>query len=243
MVGVDLPVRAAGFLLAKEMECFAKIMEKPERPLLVVMGGAKVKDKVPIITKMLDLVDEMIIGVGMNFTFQKTHHKMEIGSSIFDTSAADLVEGILKKAQEKNVKMHFPVDFVCGDKFDKDATMKVLTAKQGIPKGWWGLDNGPETDKYFGEIISRARTILWNGPQGVYEFKSCRNGSFRMLEYMMEATAKGTATIAGGGDTVSLIQMVRGAAENLTHVSTGGGASLELLEGRELPGIAALSDS
>ncbi len=243
MVGVNLPVRAAGYLLAKEMENFAKIMEKPERPLTVIMGGAKVKDKIPIITKMLDLVDEMIIGGGMTFTFQKVHDKMEIGDSIFDADGANIVEDILKKAREKNVKMHFPVDFRCGDKYDKDANLKIYKASQGIPKGWRGLDNGPETEAKFAEVISRAKTVLWNGPQGVFEFPAFRESSLRILENLMEITEKGASTIAGGGETVSLIQSVKGAAQKLTHVSTGGGASLELLEGRELPGIAALSDA
>ncbi len=243
MVGVNLPLRAAGFLLTKELENFAKIMEKPERPLLVVMGGAKVKDKIPIITKMLDLVDEMIIGGGMTFTFQKVHDHMEIGDSIFDADGAGIVEGILKKAEEKGVKMHFPVDFRCGDKYDKDANVKIFKAAEGIPKGWRGLDNGPETEAKFAEVVSRAKTVLWNGPQGVFEFPAFRESSLRMLENLMEATERGASTIAGGGETVSLIQTVRGAAEKLSHVSTGGGASLELLEGRELPGIAALSDA
>ena len=243
MVGVKLPVRAAGYLLTKELENFAKIMEKPERPLLVIMGGAKVKDKIPIITKMLDLVDEMIIGGGMTFTFQKVHDKMSIGDSIFDKDGAKIVEDILHKANSKGVKLHFPVDFRCGDKYDKDAKVKIFTASQGIPAGWRGLDNGPETEAKFADVVSRARTVLWNGPQGVSEFPSFRESSLRILENLMEATENGASTIVGGGETVSLIQSVRGAADKLSHVSTGGGASLELLEGRELPGIAALSDA
>jgi phosphoglycerate kinase len=243
MVGVDLKVRAAGHLLTKELEAFAKVMEKPERPLLVIMGGAKVKDKIQIITKMLELVDEMIIGGGMTFTFQKVHDKMEIGDSIFDADGAKIVEDILKKAKERNVKMHFPLDFRCGDKFDKDANLRICNAKDGIPKGWRGLDNGPDTEAYYTDVIKRARTVLWNGPQGVSEFPAFRHSSLRMLENLMEITEAGASTIAGGGETVSLIQTVRGAADKLSHVSTGGGASLELLEGRELPGIAALSDA
>eukprot|EP00830_Metopus_es_P005537 TRINITY_DN15326_c0_g1_i1.p1 TRINITY_DN15326_c0_g1~~TRINITY_DN15326_c0_g1_i1.p1 ORF type:complete len:452 (-),score=114.84 TRINITY_DN15326_c0_g1_i1:84-1400(-) len=243
MVGVELKTRAAGFLLAKELESFAKVMEKPDRPLLVIMGGAKVKDKIQIITKMLDLVDEMIIGGGMTFTFQKVHQNMGIGDSIFDVDGAKIVADIMKKAEEKGVKMHFPIDFRCGDKFDKDANVKICKASAGIPAGWRGLDNGPETEAVYAEVIKRARTVLWNGPQGVSEFPAFRESSLRMLENLMEITENGASTIAGGGETVSLIQSVRGAAEKLSHVSTGGGASLELLEGRELPGIAALSDS
>lgn len=243
MVGVDLPVRAAGHLLTKELENFAKIMEKPERPLLVIMGGAKVKDKIPIITKMLDLVDEMIIGGGMTFTFQKLNDGMEIGDSIFDADGGKIVADIVSKAKSKNVKLHFPVDFRCGDAFDQYAKVKTFKASEGIPKGWRGLDNGPETEAKFAEVIARAKTILWNGPQGVFEFRPFRESSLKMLENLMEATQRGASTIAGGGETVSLINTVRGAAEKLTHVSTGGGASLELLEGKELPGIAALSDA
>jgi len=243
MVGVDLPVRAAGHLLAKELENFAKIIENPERPLLVIMGGAKIKDKIPIITKMLDLVDEMIIGGGMAFTFEKFHNKMEIGNSIFDPEGEKLVGDILAKAKSKNVKLHFPVDFRCGDSFNQSAKLKTFKASEGIPKGWLGLDNGPQTDAKFADVIARARTVLWNGPQGVTEFKPFRESSIRMLESLMEATKRGASTIVGGGETVSFVNSIHGAAENLSHVSTGGGASLELLEGRELPGIAALSDA
>lgn len=243
MVGVNLPVRAAGHLLAKELENFAKIMENPVRPFLVIMGGAKVKDKIPIITKMLDLVDEMIIGGGMTFTFQKKVDKMQIGDSIFDAEGDKTVEEIVAKAKAKKVKLHFPIDFRCGDSLDKFANVKTFLPAQGIPKGWRGLDNGPQTEAHYAEVISRAKTILWNGPQGVCELPSFRNSSLRMLENLMEAAQRGASVIAGGGETVSLINSVRGAAEKLTHVSTGGGASLELLEGRELPGIAALSDA
>jgi phosphoglycerate kinase len=243
MVGVDLPVRAAGHLLTKELENFAKIIESPERPLLVIMGGAKIKDKIPIITKMLDLVDEMIIGGGMAFTFEKFHNKMEIGNSIFDSEGEQLIESILEKAKSKNVKLHFPVDYRCGDSFDGSAKLKTFKAAEGIPKGWLGLDNGPQTEAKFAEVIARARTVLWNGPQGVTEFKPFRESSIKMLENLMEATKRGASTIVGGGETVSFVNSIRGAAENLSHVSTGGGASLELLEGKELPGIKALSDA
>lgn len=243
MVGVDLPVRAAGFLLTKELENFAKIMEEPDRPLLVIMGGAKVKDKIPIIDKMLDLVDQMIIGGGMTFTFQKFLDGMEIGDSIFDPEGKSTVEDIIKKAEIRDVRLHFPVDFRCGDSFDQFAKVKTFKASEGIPKGWRGLDNGPETEAKFAEVIGKANTILWNGPQGVCEFRPFRESSLRMLENLMEAKKRGASVIAGGGETVSLINSVRGAADMLTHVSTGGGASLELLEGKELPGIAALSDA
>lgn len=244
MVGIDLPVRAAGLLLTKELENFAKIMEKPDYPLLVIMGGAKLKDKIPIITKMLDLVDEMIIGGGMAFTFHKFLNGMEVGDSILDPEANSLVQDIVTKATGvKGVKLHLPVDFRCGDSFDQFAKTKIFKASEGIPKGWRGLDNGPETEIKFAEVIGRANTILWNGPQGVCEFRPFRESSLRMLENLMEAKKRGASVIAGGGETVSLINSVRGAAEMLSHVSTGGGASLELLEGKELPGIAALSDA
>eukprot|EP00824_Muranothrix_gubernata_P018315 TRINITY_DN372_c0_g1_i1.p1 TRINITY_DN372_c0_g1~~TRINITY_DN372_c0_g1_i1.p1 ORF type:complete len:420 (-),score=136.48 TRINITY_DN372_c0_g1_i1:49-1308(-) len=242
MVGVDLPVKAAGFLVKKELDAFSKVLEAPARPLLVIMGGAKVKDKIQLIMNMLDLVDEMIIGGGMVFTFKKVLSNMNIGSSLYDEEGSKIVKDIMKKAEEKKVKIHLPIDFVCGDKFDKDANTKVVKEAEGIPEGWIGMDCGEESIKINSEAIKRAKTILWNGPQGVFEFDKFRAGSVQILEDLIEATKAGVITVAGGGDTVAMIQSVEGAFEKLSHVSTGGGASLELMEGKKLPGIVALSD-
>lgn len=242
MVGVKHPIRAAGFLMYKEIESFAKIMENPARPLLVIMGGAKVKDKIQIIMKMLDLVNEMIIGGGMAFTFKKVLEKMEIGGSLFDEEGASIVESIVQKAKEKNVLLHFPVDFLCADNKDKPTKKSVFSDKEGIPSGMIGLDNGPKTIELFNQVIDKAKTILWNGPQGYFENPEFLGGSKEILHKLIEVTKKGVITVAGGGETCTVIKGEKGADELLTHVSTGGGASLELLEGKPLPGIEYLSE-
>ena len=169
MVGVDVETRAAGFLLKKELDYFAKVLESPERPLTVVMGGAKVKDKIQLIMNMLDLVDEMIIGGGMAFTFNKVLNNTAIGASLYDDEGAELVPDILAKAASKGVRIHLPTDFVCGDKFAEDAQVVTRTEDQGIDDGWLGLDIGPETIKANAEVIARSKTVFWNGPQGVFE--------------------------------------------------------------------------
>ena len=241
MIGVNMPVRAAGFLMGKEIESFAKIMENPVRPLVVIMGGAKVKDKIQIIMKMLDLVDEMIFGGGLNYTFKKTLENMQIGQSIFDEEGAKIVPDIVRKAQEKKVKLHFASDFVCGKTMTADTETKICTDKEGIPSDWQGLDVGPETVKRYREILLKAKTILWNGPMGKFELEKFSHGSKAMVDIIVEASVNGAATVIGGGETGQLIQSVKGAAEKVTHLSTGGGASLELLEGKPMPGIMGLS--
>jgi len=232
MVGVDVETRAAGFLLKKELEYFSKVLEGPERPLTVVMGGAKVKDKIQLIYNMLDIVDEMIIGGGMAFTFDKVLNGTNIGSSLFDEEGAKTVPDIMKKAQEKGVKIHLPTDYVCADKFAEDAKTCLRTNKEGIDEGWLGLDIGPESIKANAEVIRRSKTVFWNGPQGVFEIPAFAQGSLSMLDEIINATAKGATSVAGGGDTVALLKKVEGSAEKLSHVSTGGGASLELVEGK-----------
>mmetsp|Transcript_10187 Transcript_10187/g.17162 ORF Transcript_10187/g.17162 Transcript_10187/m.17162 type:complete len:419 (-) Transcript_10187:94-1350(-) len=242
MVGIDVDTRASGFLLKKELEYFSKVLEKPDRPLTVVMGGAKVKDKIQLIYNMLDLVDEMIIGGGMAFTFDKVLNGTQIGSSLFDEEGAKTVPDIMKKAQEKGVKIHLPTDYMCADKFAEDAKTCIRTNKEGIDDGWLGLDIGPDTIKANSEVIRRSKTVFWNGPQGVFEIPAFAQGSLTMLDDIINATAKGATSVAGGGDTVALLKKVPGSAEKLSHVSTGGGASLELVEGKQLPGVVALSD-
>lgn len=171
MVGVDVKTRAAGFLLKKELNYFSKVLESPDRPLTVVMGGAKVKDKIQLIMNMLDLVDEMIIGGGMAFTFNKVLNGTAIGSSLFDEEGANLVPEILAKAAEKGVKVHIPSDFVCADKFEESANIVMRTETEGIDDGWLGLDIGPDTIKRNSDVIARSKTVFWNGPQGVFEMK------------------------------------------------------------------------
>jgi phosphoglycerate kinase len=242
MVGVGVETRAAGFLLKKELEYFSRVLEAPTRPLTVVMGGAKVKDKIQLIYNMLDIVDEMIIGGGMAYTFDKVLNGTNIGSSLFDSEGAETVPDIMAKAAEKGVKIHLPLDHVCADNFAEDAKVAHRTSAQGIDEGWSGLDIGPETIARNADVIRRSKTVFWNGPQGVFEMAPFAKGSLAMLDEIVAATARGTTSVAGGGDTVALLKKVKGSAEKLSHVSTGGGAALELVEGKQLPGVVALSD-
>ncbi|KAI8874290.1 phosphoglycerate kinase [Ramicandelaber brevisporus] len=241
MVGVNLPVRAAGLLMAKELEFFGKALEKPDRPFLAILGGAKISDKIQLIENLLDKVDSMIIGGGMAFTFKKVLQNVKIGSSLYDAEGAKIVHQLVDKAKAKNVKLHFPTDYVTASKFAKDAEVGHATDESGIPDGWLGLDVGPNSNKAFHEAIVNAKTILWNGPAGVFEFDSFAKGTKSMLDAVVEATNGGATTIVGGGDTATAAAKWN-AESKLSHVSTGGGASLELLEGKNLPGVAALSD-
>ncbi|ELR20601.1 phosphoglycerate kinase [Acanthamoeba castellanii str. Neff] len=241
MVGVDLP-RAAGFLVNKELKHFAEILEKPERPFLSILGGAKVSDKIHLINNLLDKVDEMIIGGGMAYTFKKVVYNVEIGKSIFDEGGAKIVKDIVAKAEKNGVKLHFPVDYVTADKFSKDAQVGQATDDEGIPEGWQGLDVGPKSRALFREVVLRAKTIVWNGPVGVFEFPSFAEGSKDLLSAVVEATKNGATSVIGGGDTATLVEQ-QGAMDKVSHVSTGGGVSLMLLEGQELPAVTALSDA
>ncbi len=241
VVGVDLPEKAAGFLMQKELDAFAAVLEDPKRPFLAILGGAKVADKIPLIRNLLDKADEIMIGGGMTFTFKKVLEGMEIGESLFDPEGAKIVGELMEKAKEKGVKIHLPVDFVCGDKFDADAQTKVVDDKEGIPKGWMGLDIGPKSRKLFAEVIARAKTIIWNGPPGVFEFDRFAEGTREMAEVIAAATARGAVSVVGGGDTATAAKKFK-VVDKVSHVSTGGGASLELLEGKTLPGVANLSD-
>ncbi|CAK5279410.1 unnamed protein product, partial [Mycena citricolor] len=241
MVGVQLPQRAAGFLMKKELEYFAKALESPEHPFLAILGGAKVSDKIQLIDNMLDKVDSLIICGGMAFTFKKTLENVAIGNSLFDAAGSEKVAGLIEKAKKNNVKIVFPVDFITADKFDKDATTGVATETEGIPDGWMGLDAGPKSRELFRETVLEAKTILWNGPPGVFEFTAFAEGSTSLLNANIEAASKGAVVIVGGGDTATVVAQ-HGMEDKLSHVSTGGGASLELLEGKVLPGVAELSE-
>lgn len=239
MVGVKLNRRAAGLLMGKEIEYFAKVLENPARPLLVIMGGAKVKDKIQLIMNLLDKCNEMIIGGGMAFTFLKVSKGVEIGSSMFDEEGSHIVEAIMKKAEEKGVRLHLPVDYVCGDKFAEDA--QVNTLEGNIPEGWMGLDIGPKSIELMTEAINRANTVVWNGPPGVFEMAPFRNGSQAFYNAIVHGRERGLASIIGGGDTASFVQST-GDVSAISHISTGGGASLELMEGKDLPGVTYLSE-
>jgi len=240
MVGINL-TRAAGFLMKKELDYFAQVLEKPKRPFLTILGGAKVSDKIKLIENMLDKVDEMIIGGGMVYTFKKAIDNLEIGKSLFDEEGSKIVKHLIEKAKKNNVKLYFPVDYVTADKFDKNATVGHADDKTGIPKDWMGLDIGSESIKSFTHVIEGAKTILWNGPVGVFEWEPFEKGTKAIMDAVVKATENGAVTIIGGGDTATAAAKY-GTEDKVSHTSTGGGASLELLEGKVLPGVAALSD-
>ncbi|KIO13124.1 hypothetical protein M404DRAFT_122068 [Pisolithus tinctorius Marx 270] len=241
MVGIQLPERAAGFLVKKELEYFAKVLESPDRPFLAILGGAKVSDKIQLIENMLDKVNSLIIGGGMAFTFAKVLENASIGNSLFDQAGSEKVHSLVEKAKQKNVKLVFPVDFVTADKFDKNADVGYATLEEGIPDGRMGLDAGTKSRGLFRDAVLEAKTILWNGPPGVFEFPAFAEGSKALLDATILAAQNGATVIVGGGDTATLAAQY-GAEEKLSHVSTGGGASLELLEGKVLPGVDALSE-
>jgi len=242
MVGVQHSERAAGYLMKKELDYFAKALEHPERPFLAFLGGAKVKDKIQLIDNMLDKVNEMVVGGGMAFTFLKVLKGMEIGESLYDEEGAQIVQKLMDKAAANNVTMHLPVDFVTGDKFAENATVGHVTVENGIPAGCMGLDVGPKSTEIFTSAVQRAKTIVWNGPVGVFEFENFAKGTKGLMDAVVEATKKGTTTIIGGGDTATCCAKWK-TEDKVSHVSTGGGASLELLEGKVLPGVAALTEA
>jgi phosphoglycerate kinase len=241
VVGVDLPDKVAGFLMQKELDAFAAVIDNPQRPLLAILGGAKVADKIPLIRNLLDKADEIIVGGGMAYTFLKVLNDMPIGDSLFDPEGAKIVAELMAKAKEKGVKIHLPVDFICADKFDPEAAIQPADASTGIPDGWMGLDCGPKSSAIFAEAIARAKTIVWNGPSGVFEFEKFATGTKAVAEAVAAATAAGAVSVVGGGDTATAAKKFK-VVDKVTHASTGGGASLELLEGKTLPGVANLSE-
>jgi len=241
VVGVALPDKVAGFLMQKELDAFAAVLDNPKRPLLAILGGAKVADKIPLINNLLDIANEIIIGGGMAYTFKKVIANMPIGNSLFDPEGAKIVAEIMEKAKAKNVQIHLPVDYVCADKFAADAEICEASDADGIPEGWMGLDVGPKSRALFAEVIARAKTIVWNGPAGVFEFDRFAEGTRSMAEAVAASTAVGAISVVGGGDTATAAKKFK-VADKVSHCSTGGGASLELLEGKKLPGVAALDE-
>ncbi|MEM3445243.1 MAG: phosphoglycerate kinase [Thermoplasmata archaeon] len=227
----------AGFLIEKEVAVMGKALSNPERPFIAVLGGAKVSDKIGVIENLLPKVDAILIGGAMAFTFLKANG-YTVGRSLVEDDKLGVATEIMKKAEEKGVKLYFPVDVVVSDKPDDTATV-VKTVKVGeMPGDLMGVDIGPETAKNFSEVIEGAKTVIWNGPMGVFEATKFREGTRAIAEALSKV--KGT-TIVGGGDSASAIQKL-GYADKVTHISTGGGASLEFLEGKELPGIAVLQN-
>jgi len=242
MVGEGYAVKCAGFLVAKELNAFAQVLDSPARPLTAILGGAKVSDKIQLIDNLLDKVNIMIIGGGMAFTFLKVVNSMSIGGSLYDEEGAKIVGQIMEKAKEKEVEIVLPVDFTISSKFGEDGEIKLAKALDGIPDGFMGLDCGPESIARNAEAIAKSKTIIWNGPMGVFEMDSFANGTKAMMDNIVEATQKGVITVIGGGDTATACKKY-GTEDKVTHCSTGGGASLELLEGKDLPGVAALDNA
>ncbi len=241
MVGVALPQKAAGFLMEAELKAFAKVLETPERPMLAILGGAKIADKIPLIKNLIEKADKIIIGGGMAYTFHKQLRGMKIGSSLFDQAGAGIVAELEAKAKARGVELIFPVDFIAADKFAPDANTQSATLAGGIPDGWEGLDAGPESIALYRRAILASKTIIWNGPAGVFEFEKFAGATKAMAEAVAEATALGATTVVGGGDTATAAKKFK-VAGKVTHCSTGGGASLEFLEGKVLPGVAFLEN-
>lgn len=227
----------AGFLMEKEITFFSKVLESPERPFIAVLGGAKVSDKIGVIKNLLDKVDTILIGGGMAYTFLKSLG-YEVGQSICEVDKLSLAKELLDLAKDKKVELVLPVDVVIADKFAPDANTKVVPVSQ-IPPDWKGLDIGPETRKIFSEKVSQAKTIVWNGPLGVFEMPAFSEGTKTVGTAIANTNA---LKVVGGGETAEAVEKF-GLADKMTHVSTGGGASLEFLEGKVLPGVAILDDS
>lgn len=226
----------AGFLINKELKFLGEAIDNPVRPFVAILGGAKVSDKINVINALLDKVDTLIIGGGMAFTFLKSLG-YTVGNSLLEVDKVDYAKEMLEKAKAKGVKLLLPVDNIVADQFSKDAA-PVVTEDQNVPDGFMGLDIGPKTAKLYADAIKDAKTVIWNGPMGVFEFDNFAKGTVKVAEAMAESEA---TTVIGGGDSAAAVNIL-GFGDKMTHISTGGGASLELLEGKELPGIAALND-
>ena len=226
-----------GLLMAKEIESLNKVLKNSEKPVTAVLGGSKVSSKITVIENILDKVDHMIIGGGMTFTFVKAMGG-KIGDSICEDDKQELALEILKQAKEKGVQIHLPVDVIAANAFSKDADTQVVNVNE-IPDGWQGLDAGPKSLENFKKIILESKTILWNGPLGVFEMDQFAKGTIELGNFIVEATANGAFSLVGGGDSVAAVKQF-GLEEKMSYVSTGGGAMLEMLEGKVLPGIDAI---
>jgi phosphoglycerate kinase len=234
-VAAYLPA-VAGYLIGKELDVMGKALDNPGKPFVAILGGAKVSDKIGVIRNLIEKVDTLIIGGGMAYTFLKAKG-YEIGKSLLEEDKIELAKELMAKAEEKGVKLLLPVDTVVAKEFSADAEHKTVPSDQ-IPADWQGLDIGPETREVFGKEIRQAKTVVWNGPMGVFEFPAFAAGTKAIAQAMGECNG---VTIIGGGDSAAAVEQL-GFADKMTHISTGGGASLEFLEGLELPGVAALND-
>nr|WP_072723480.1 phosphoglycerate kinase [Tepidibacter thalassicus] len=237
-VGVTnfIETSVCGYLIQKELKFLGEAVENPERPFVAILGGAKVSDKINVINNLLEKVDTLIIGGGMAYTFLKAQG-YEIGTSLLEEDKIEYSKEMIEKAKAKGVKLLLPIDHVIGEKFDKDTT-PVVTEDENIKDGFMGLDIGPKTAKMYADVVKEAKTVVWNGPMGVFEFENFAKGTLEVAKAMAES---GATTVIGGGDSAAAVNQL-GFGDKMTHISTGGGASLEFLEGKELPGIVALND-
>ena len=230
----------AGFLMEKEINYIGKTLEAPQRPFVAIIGGAKVSDKIGVIENMIDKVDTIIIGGGMAHTFDASKG-YPIGDSLCERDKIGLAKELLEKAEKKGVKVVLPVDVVIADKFAADADTKTVDVDK-IPDGWQALDSGAKTSEEYVKALQGAKTVIWNGPMGVFEFDAFAKGTEAVAHAVAEATKRGAVSIVGGGDSIAALKKT-GLSDRISHISTGGGATLELLEGKVLPGIAALADA
>ncbi|KAH7679113.1 Phosphoglycerate kinase protein [Dioscorea alata] len=230
----------AGFLMQKELDYLVGAVANPKKPFAAIVGGAKVSTKIGVIESLLEKVDILLLGGGMIFTFYKAQG-LQVGSSLVEEDKLDLAASLIEKAKAKGVSLLLPTDVVIADKFAADANSEVVPAST-IPGGWMGLDIGPDSIKTFSEALDTTETIIWNGPMGVFEFEKFAAGTEAIAKKLAELSGKGVTTIIGGGDSVAAVEKV-GLADKMSHISTGGGASLELLEGKPLPGVLALDDA
>jgi len=231
---------AAGFLMEKELKFLKGAVDEPVQPMAAIIGGAKVSTKVPVIESLLGKCQHIFVGGGMIFTFYKALG-LKVGSSMVEEDLVEMAGELIKKAKAKGVNFYLPTDVVIADKFAADAASKVVSVKD-IPDGWMGLDIGPQSIAEFSGVLEGCKTVVWNGPMGVFEFPAFAKGTLGVAQALAKATDKGATTIVGGGDSVSAVEKA-GLGPKMSHISTGGGASLELLEGKVLPGVIALSDA
>lgn len=230
----------AGFLIEKELQYLQNAIEAPQRPLAAIIGGSKVSSKIGVIETLLEKVDKLLIGGGMIFTFYKARG-LNVGKSLVEDDKLELAKELEAKAKARGVALLLPTDVIVADKFDKDANAQTVSV-EAIPDGWMGLDIGPDSVKLFQDALADVKSVIWNGPMGVFEFDKFAVGTEAIAHTLAGLTQQGTTTIIGGGDSVAAVEKV-GVADQMSHISTGGGASLELLEGKVLPGIAALDDA
>jgi phosphoglycerate kinase len=239
-VAKHLKPAVAGFLMQKELDYLVGAVSNPKKPFAAIVGGSKVSSKIGVIESLLAKVDLLFLGGGMIFTFYKAQG-LSVGSSLVEEDKLDLANSLIEKAKAKGVQLLLPTDVIIANKFAPDAESKVVPASQ-IPDGWMGLDIGPDSVKSFNEALDTTKTVIWNGPMGVFEFEKFAVGTEAIAKKLAELSGKGVTTIIGGGDSVAAVEKV-GLADKMSHISTGGGASLELLEGKPLPGVLALDDA